>query len=342
MCVIIHKYRITTENFTAILKGRSGFIRWVFGHTTNSIAFYSVRHEFSEVHWPVDSPFSMHRQQFRRLTIQNELPHKYYNERKKSILQIRACLLDEYDTIVKGLNVPLKATLHYEHETDREDLDQRMLTSPDKKIAIDIFGITILRFRIEDISRNHLNRRFQIKLAPDTSTHPEYADINAVLTTPIHVMSKNPTDRIPKTAHRAQKRKDVPICEDDSDDESEFGYKLPRTYGTISWIAKLNLTCNDPANDLAVAVDDSHLRSLDHSIAPTAPTLESMPDISPLPNFKTNKFTGQAFEDYMTGYNSAMREIKKLKWVKIGEDEKGEPLYRMTNPNDKITAMLEK
>jgi hypothetical protein len=167
----------------------------------------------------------MHRQQFRRLTIQNELPHKYYNERKKSILQIRVCLLDEYDTIVKGLNVPLKATLHYEHETDREDLDQRMLTSPDKKIVIDIFGVTILRFRIEDISRNHLNRRFQIKLAPDTSMFPEYADINAVVTTPIHVMSKNPTDRIPKTGHRAQKRKDVPMSEDGSEDEIDYGCK---------------------------------------------------------------------------------------------------------------------
>lgn len=79
----------------------------------------------------------------------------------------------------------MKATLCYENgqELDSQTPLQRM----DPKIAIPPEGITIVRLRINDVSKNHQSRLFAIRLS---IVENPYIKAHSVMCTPILVLSK--------------------------------------------------------------------------------------------------------------------------------------------------------
>lgn len=74
-----------------------------------------------------------------------------------------ARLLDHDGNVVKGIHVPLKVSLVYDNEEGssvlQEDKILRLLETTKHYIDPDS-GLSIIKFRIEDVSKNHQGKSF--------------------------------------------------------------------------------------------------------------------------------------------------------------------------------------
>jgi hypothetical protein len=122
------------------------------------------------------------------------LPSLWYKDQggKSNWLSLPVKLLNHGGQIVLNRRVYLTLTLLYATNgisvpvPNQEILN---IASP-AAVAIGDPGYTIIRFRIEEVSRSHQNQSFILRISPDLLKDPKGNDISSVETSPIHVMSK--------------------------------------------------------------------------------------------------------------------------------------------------------
>jgi hypothetical protein len=100
-------------------------------------------------------------------------------------------LRDNKNDIVRIRKVPLKAILMYENGGMAPDQSILRVVGDARQLNIDTSsGYTVLKLRINEVSRSHQKQNFVIRICPDTMAHPLMNDIAPDQTSPIDVMSK--------------------------------------------------------------------------------------------------------------------------------------------------------
>lgn len=90
---------------------------------------------------------------------------------------------------VSHRKVPLKIVLIYGN--GEIVLKQDILSiAPESKLFIDESGSTVLRLRINDVSKNHQRQLFSVLVSPDTASSPLLNDISSDASNPLEVKSK--------------------------------------------------------------------------------------------------------------------------------------------------------
>lgn len=134
------------------------------------------------------------------LSISLQPPREFFKDeggRDKSIT-MNAELVDRRGVLVAGKEVLLKAVLLYESDGQEVQKQSILRYLSDFPKSIDKTGHAILRFRIEEVSKNHQAQAFCIRLEPDYDQSPENREIAAVVTTPITVLSKRNKRKKPR------------------------------------------------------------------------------------------------------------------------------------------------
>jgi hypothetical protein len=126
-----------------------------------------------------------------RLVIQNTLPELWYKDEggQNKCMTLTVHMLDSTGRCVKGTNVPLKVTLCYENK--QQVTDQAILKDmKEAPLPIGTDGIAQLKLRIEDVSKNHQNRNFCVKVEADTQQCPMNFDIACDYSSFVQIRSK--------------------------------------------------------------------------------------------------------------------------------------------------------
>ena len=126
-----------------------------------------------------------------RLINQNsEIPHVWFKDEggRDNCIEVLLKLVDELEHVVCDRHLPLKIQLQYFDGTlvNRQDI---LKVSPESNLSIGDKGLALIRFRIDDVSKNHQKQLFCIKVLPDTTT-TQNIDIGAYISTPIEIRSK--------------------------------------------------------------------------------------------------------------------------------------------------------
>ncbi|CAM9897395.1 unnamed protein product, partial [Choristocarpus tenellus] len=102
--------------------------------------------------------------------------------------------------------VPLAVQLLYENGD--VPYQQEILTiTPDSELATDKNGRARLRFRIEEVSKNHRGQKFRLLISADTKECPTLGNVAPVRSDPILVLSK----RKPPPKVGSKKPKQEPV-----------------------------------------------------------------------------------------------------------------------------------
>mmetsp|Transcript_7233 Transcript_7233/g.10349 ORF Transcript_7233/g.10349 Transcript_7233/m.10349 type:complete len:659 (-) Transcript_7233:313-2289(-) len=127
--------------------------------------------------------------------ITNDWEHVWYKDeggREKS-MNVTVSLFDRHDKLYKGEQIPLKMTLYYanENEPSMKVMKQEILRSvgTSKQCIDKITGKSTLRFRIDDVSKNHQGQDFRVHIAPSPKIKG-YQDIAPGFTPSVSVRSK--------------------------------------------------------------------------------------------------------------------------------------------------------
>ena len=104
-------------------------------------------------------------------------------------MQVVASLCDKNNNLIFNRKLPLTLTLLYDNEFSQEVMKQSNLKIMGaSKVFIDPdSGQVSLRFRIEDVSKNHQGQNFKILVASECF---KYGDVAPATTPPVAVRSK--------------------------------------------------------------------------------------------------------------------------------------------------------
>lgn len=126
-----------------------------------------------------------------RLVFQEILPDLWYKDEggREKCMVLPIHLIDENEEKVQNRAVGIKIVLVYENE--QVVMKQEILKlSPDSHKAIDASGEAYVRFRIEDVSKNHQGQAFRVKVEADTAKSPLLFDVACDFSSVISVRSK--------------------------------------------------------------------------------------------------------------------------------------------------------
>jgi len=130
------------------------------------------------------------------------LPKVWYKDEggRDKCIEIMVQLLDSNNQVVTTRVVPLKIQLVYfgGGPVVKQDI---LKISPESKICIEKSGIALIKFRIEEVSKNHQRQLFQIRIAPDLINAPHNSDICYTTTPSIEVRSKRTKRSRDKTSY---------------------------------------------------------------------------------------------------------------------------------------------
>ena len=126
-----------------------------------------------------------------RLIIQSDLPELWYKDEggRDKCMVLPVHLVDATMSRVCNREVRLKCTLLYDNEqvVMKQDI---LKLSPDCQQMIDATGEAFIRFRIEDVSKNHQGQTFRLKIEADTQHSPMNFDVAYDCSSTISVRSK--------------------------------------------------------------------------------------------------------------------------------------------------------
>jgi len=116
---------------------------------------------------------------------------------KENILSVPVALVDASNQIITNRKVKLAISCVYDG-TMLPVPDQSLLkifmsdteNNDHKKLIVLHGGRALIRFRIEEVSKNHQNKAFRLKIAPDTRNSPADFDVSTTFTKAISVRSK--------------------------------------------------------------------------------------------------------------------------------------------------------
>jgi hypothetical protein len=128
-----------------------------------------------------------------RLRIQRgpSIPDIWYKDEggRDKVIELTVHLCNEFGAMITDRKVPLKISLLYEGGVLVHNQDILKIADGNR-IYIDESGTCTLRFRIDEVSKNHQRQSFQIQVAPDTAQFPLNNDISPDCCNPIEVRSK--------------------------------------------------------------------------------------------------------------------------------------------------------
>jgi len=131
-----------------------------------------------------------------RATVEDDWENVWYKDeggRDKS-MEVFVAIYDKDGQLKTGENIPLNPVLFYQVDKEAPEskvANQEILrTLGSSTIVLDKdTGRTRLRFRVEDVSKNHQGQDFILKIAPDTRSK-RYKDIAPAFTPAVNVRSK--------------------------------------------------------------------------------------------------------------------------------------------------------
>ena len=132
-----------------------------------------------------------------QIKIIEQPPSYWYKDeggRDKSI-QLSCLLCDHNDELVKIRDIPLNIVLMYHNDNIEKQVvvkkqDILKLQNDDKPRISSDTGKCIIKFRIEEVSKNHQKQLFCIRMEPNIIYDPSNADIAADTSKPITILSK--------------------------------------------------------------------------------------------------------------------------------------------------------
>lgn len=98
-------------------------------------------------------------------------------------------LVNSAGHLVTDRRVPLRLGLKYE---SGQDVSQQELfkISPESRRVIDDTGSANIKFRIDDVSKNHQKQSFAVMVSPDLIAVPQNADVGSVMSSAVDIKSK--------------------------------------------------------------------------------------------------------------------------------------------------------
>ena len=126
-----------------------------------------------------------------KLVIQKALPDLWYKDEggRDKCMVLPIALLDASGAKVMNRQLRLKVSLLYENA--EVVLKQEILKiSPESTRIVNIEGEAILKFRIEDVSKNHQGQNFRVKVEGDTTQSPMNFDVACAFSNPVGIRSK--------------------------------------------------------------------------------------------------------------------------------------------------------
>jgi ribosome-binding factor A len=134
---------------------------------------------------------------------------------KDKCIKVNVRLVDSNQQVVTNRPVPLTANLVY--SSGQIVQPSTVLTifhdKESKVLSIGENGTEIIKFRVNEVSRNHRKQLFHLLVAADASQDPNFSDISPATSIPFEVKSKRSSD-----ARKEHIAKGLTADEDSSDD----------------------------------------------------------------------------------------------------------------------------
>ena len=252
------------------------------------------------------------------------VPKTWFKDRggKESYIELGVSMISSSKKLVTHRRVPLKVTLLYENE--EVVVNQSILKhSPDTKLQIDSTGRTYIRFRIEEVSRNHQKQSFRLKIGPDTNEYPLNNDISPVLSDCVEVLSK------PRSG---KDKKEEPIM-NGKRKSMENAIDLPSNKRDKKAIVSITGESDAPGLVALLAASSS-----------VGSTRES--GTTGIVSSEPCSAARKAFSDLMLWNKMVMEEILQLKWRQMGVEKMSDgstaPLILRRNPNPTIDELVQR
>lgn len=122
---------------------------------------------------------------------------------KDKCIEMIVQLVDCNNNLVVDRIVPLSVSLTYS-SGQLVHPQNVLLLFPERNIFIGSSGYEIIRFRVNEVSRNHRKQNFQIFVAPDVTASPITGDISPACSVDFEVKSKRTADARNKTQSSQQ------------------------------------------------------------------------------------------------------------------------------------------
>lgn len=264
---------------------------------------------------------------------------------RDNCIEMKVLLLDKYDQPVVHYHVPLRLVLVYENrfQVQKQDL---LRVATESTLFIDGVNGAFLKFRIEDVSKNHQGQSFRIKILADTTLRPETSDVKPEFSVPIEVRSKRnkrnktTTDLYSSVAASSSKIQKTTTFESNLAaqnilDSSLISQSLIKEATAVANIPALLKTSN-------VAGNKSQFQ-LQHQQQP--PPQQQQPNVND-GQFKDSR---SAIECVINWAGSVVSGLQIIQWSPIGYEvgpqgapDLTRPLYTVPNPTKVIGDIMTK
>lgn len=225
-------------------------------------------------------------------------------------------LVDSDGGLVTNRRVPLKVSLLYDKDliaVTNQDILKQFGPSGEGSDMLVESGVSEVKVRIEDVSKNHQGQNFRIKVAPDTMKSPTDCDVAHDLSRAVTVRSKRNKRRGP--APNPASGTAVAVLPQARDPVGRPSPVIDGPPGPISTIPGQISRSMRSADDLKLVSDSDTCRiALDAAV------------------------------DWM---RLAMDGMRQMEWRLAGYEpladgtaDSSRPLYVMSNPNDRIHGLL--
>lgn len=143
----------------------------------------------------VTSPFTVIRHKILIFETHNE-PYTWFKDEgsKDKCIKVIAKLVDNKKNQVTSREVPLTVSLIYSSGQPVPPSVLTVFRESDKPVCIGSNGATLIRFRVNEVSRNHRKQMFHLLVAPDTLLRPDVGDISPATSVAFEVKSKRSTE----------------------------------------------------------------------------------------------------------------------------------------------------
>lgn len=118
-------------------------------------------------------------------------------------------LVNSAGHLVTDRRVPLRLVLKYESGLDVSQ-QELFKISPESRRFIDDSGSATIKFRIDDVSKNHQKQAFAVQAAPDIVAAPLNADIGCAISSAVDIKSKRNKRKLEENNDDSSSRNNQP------------------------------------------------------------------------------------------------------------------------------------
>lgn len=214
---------------------------------------------------------------------------------KDKCIEMVVQLVDCNNNLVVDRIVPLSVSLTY--SSGQLVHPQNVLVLfPERNIFIGNSGYEIIRFRVNEVSRNHRKQNFQIFVAPDITSSPSSGDVSPACSVDFEVKSK-------RTADARNKSQSV--------QQSQLYHSTPGTYGSADYGVGMS------TNVMYQKIDEdySHMPGYTHTSTSSSNTAAAAAlDVSPYVYVKSDysSSTAGVSAPATLDYSGSKRKLNEL------------------------------